>query len=489
MNILMILTAEDGGFFFFCKIVYTIVMKKQTPLNQNREVLQEMTEAIQSTFSDFGVPIKIVKAIEGYREFHFYLQPEKVVRMKAILTFKDDLRYALGSDKVEIQAPIPNQKMVGITVPKEGPFSEFSWAEAIKTKEFVNSPALEVPLGVDEFGEELSIDLAKMPHLLIAGTTGSGKSVLLHSFVNSLLEKNSPETVRFILCDPKRVELTVYNDLPELLTEVITDAKKMVMALKWAVKEMERRYDILASEKVQNIVQYHDEVYKPSLISEKKVEYQAESLPYIIVMIDELADIIQAYPKELEASIVRLTQMSRAVGIHLVLATQRPANNVLTATIKANIPSRIALKVASYVDSRMILDENGAETLAGRGDMLFQGLDADRPYRLQSYYLSDGEVVARVKRIKKEQHVDLFTLDLDPGPDRFFGKVEEMLDDDLYEDAKQAVIDAGKASTSYLQRKLRVGYSRAAQLMDLLEESGVIGPQVGSEPRKVIEEE
>ena len=460
--------------------------KKSTPLPQSREVIKEMSEAIQATFSDFEVPVKIVDAIEGYRQFHFYLQPQKPVRMKAIRTFEDDLRFALGSDKVEIEAPIPDKKLIGITVPKKGPFPVLPWADEIRTANFKQSGNLEIPLGIDEFGEKVSIDIPKLPHVLIAGTTGSGKSVILHSILNSLLEKNTPDTIRFILCDPKRVELTVYNDLPELLTPVITSAKKMILALKWAIKEMERRYDILESEKVQNISQYHKEIYEPSLKGKKKDD-EVESMPYIIIAVDELADLMHAYPKEFEASIVRLAQMSRAVGIHLVLATQRPSGNVLTGSIKANIPSRIALSVASYVDSRMVLDMNGAEKLAGMGDMLFLGSDMSQPIRLQAHHLSDEEVVARVKRIKKEQY-DVFTLDLEPSSDQFFAPYDGE-EDDLYEEAKQAVIEAGKASTSFLQRKLRIGYSRTARLMDLLEERGVIGPADGSAPREIISKE
>jgi S-DNA-T family DNA segregation ATPase FtsK/SpoIIIE len=459
------------------------MIKKSTPLQQSREAIKEMSEAIQATFSDFEVPVKIVDAVEGYRQFHFYLQPQKPVRMKSILTFADDLRYALSSDKVEIEAPIPDQKLIGITVPKKGPFPELSWSDQIKTKEFISSSRITVPVGIDEFGESVLIDLGKMPHMLIAGASGSGKSVLLHSFINSLLEKNTPETLRLILCDPKRVELAIYNDLPELLTPVIFEPKKVLRALSWAIKEMERRYEILAAEKVQNISQYHKEVYEPSLKSKKKSEELPESLPFIFIFVDELADVMHAYPKEMEAIIVRLTQMSKTVGIHLVLATQRPSSSVLTGAIKSNIPSRIALSLASYVDSRMIIDQNGAEKLVGSGDMLFMDNDTPQLRRLQGYIVSTPELSARMKRLKKESY-DAFTLDLDPQPEAYFSRDVDV--EDMYEDARRAVIEVGKASTSYLQRKLRIGYSRAARLMDLLEEGGVIGPQTGSEPREIL---
>jgi S-DNA-T family DNA segregation ATPase FtsK/SpoIIIE len=319
-----------------------------------------------------------------------------------------------------------------------------------------------------------------MPHALIAGTTGSGKSILLHSIISSLLEKNTPETLRFILCDPKRVEFAVYNGLPELLTPVISDARKTLRALTWAIKEMARRYDILAAENVQNIAQYHEEIYKPAIKAKNKTASEIESLPYIVIVMDELADIMYAYPKEMEALLIRLAQMSRAVGIHLLLATQRPTSTVLTAAIKANIPTRIALSLASYVDSRMVIDQNGAEKLSGQGDMLYLNYDSPVLHRIQAHSLTDSEIQARVNRIKKEKY-DVFTLDLDPHSDASSNGGT----DDLYEDAKVAVIEAGKASTSYLQRKLRIGYSRAALLMDMLEANGVIGPADGVTPRTV----
>jgi S-DNA-T family DNA segregation ATPase FtsK/SpoIIIE len=302
------------------------------------------------------------------------------------------------------------------------------------------------------------------------------------------------------LVDPKRVELTLYNKIPHLLTPVITDAKKAIRALSWAVKEMERRYDILQAEEVQNIASYHKNIYQPAKKEfEKKgspEDEQAslpEAMPYIVIVLDELNDLMQAYPRELEGCIVRLAQMSRAVGIHLILATQRPSVNVITGTIKANIPTRIALAVASQIDSRTIIDTVGAEKLLGQGDMLYISSDSPRPHRLQSAFISEDEIKRVVEYLRK-QGTELETLSFDEntqdsGGDSFFKTLaggSEDGDDDMYEDAKQAVLEAGKASTSYLQRKLRVGYSRAARLMDLLEENGIIGPQDGSRPREVI---
>jgi S-DNA-T family DNA segregation ATPase FtsK/SpoIIIE len=322
---------------------------------------------------------------------------------------------------------------------------------------------------------------------------------MIHSVVTSLLFRNSPEQLRFIMVDPKRVELTLYNDIPHLLTPVITDAKKAILALKWAAKEMERRYDILQTERVRDLSSYHENIYQPAVHAketgkDESDEELPEPLPYIVIIIDELADIMAAYPRELEACIVRLAQMSRAIGIHLVLSTQRPSVNVITGLIKANIPARLALKVASQIDSRTILDQVGAEKLLGYGDMLFQSQENPKPTRLQSALLTEGELKKVVSYLKKQTDAhELDSIDLsgkgDDGnsPDSFFASaVDDGDDDDLYEDAKQAVLEAGKGSTSYLQRKLRVGYSRAARLIDMLEERGILSPADGSKPREVI---
>ena len=302
-----------------------------------------------------------------------------------------------------------------------------------------------------------------------------------------------------ILVDPKRVELTMYNKIPHLLTPVITDAKKAIRALSWAVKEMERRYDILESEQVQNITSYHKNVYQTAKKewekngkSEEGRINLPEALPYIVIILDELNDLMQAYPRELEGCIVRLAQMSRAVGIHLILATQRPSVNVITGTIKANVPTRIALAVASQIDSRTIIDTVGAEKLLGYGDMLYLPSDSPRPFRLQSAFISEEEIKRVVEYLKKQDAHEIDTLNLDEnqdsGADSFMRSLtgSENVEDELYDDAKQAVIEAGKASTSYLQRKLRIGYSRAARLVDLLEENGVIGKQDGARPREVL---
>jgi S-DNA-T family DNA segregation ATPase FtsK/SpoIIIE len=342
-----------------------------------------------------------------------------------------------------------------------------------------------------------------MPHGLIAGTTGSGKSVAIHNLIISLLFRNSPDQLRFILVDPKRVELTLYNGIPHLLTPVITEAKKVLVALKWSIKEMERRLDLLQHNKVQNISSYHERIYHPAKLKfeeagspEEERETLPEPLPYIVIVIDELADLMHSYPKELEACIVRLAQMSRAVGLHLVLSTQRPSVNVITGLIKANIPTRIALNVASQIDSRTILDQAGAEKLLGKGDMLFLSNESPKPMRLQSAFVTEDEVkkvVAYLKEHDSAQELETINVEGTTGTRSdaiFSGMVDghdDEDDDDLYEDARLAVIEGGKASTSYLQRRLRVGYSRAARLIDMLEERGVIGPGEGSKPRQILE--
>ncbi len=461
-------------------------MKKMSSKDESREVVEAMADKIEQTLNAFDVPIKVVKAIEGLHQYHFHLKTLKPVRMKAIESFEQDLRYALGTSKVDIQAPLLDEALIGITVLKKDNIPLLDWSDAVEAKEFIESGDLVVPLGQDEFGEEEYLDIRRLPHLLIGGTTGSGKSILAHSFICSLILKHSPERLRFILVDPKRVELTLYNDIPHLLTPVITDAKKAVTALRWCIKEMERRLDVLQENRCQNIASYHQNVYEKS----KKRDSDPEPLPYILVIVDELADLMHSYPKELEASVVRLTQMSRAVGIHLIFTTQRPSVNVITGLMKANIPSRIALNVGSQIDSRTILDMPGAEKLFGKGDMLYLGSDMPRPMRIQSYHISEQEVIANVKSsIKKYMTTDdRETLNLDSshqvGGTVYVDDAED--DADLYEDARLAVIESGKASTSFLQRRLRIGYSRAARLIDMLEEQGVISPGEGSIPRKVI---
>ena len=453
---------------------------------------------IKRTLKNFNIDVEMDEVSIGPSVTRFALKPAEGVRIQKIVNLKTNLELALAASPIRIEAPIPGKSLVGIEVPNNTR-AQVGLASLLTSPEYTDSPKpLLVALGRDITGKAHFANVAKMPHGLIAGTTGSGKSVTIHALVPSLLFRNSPEQLRFIMVDPKRVELTLYNEIPHLLTPVITDAKKAIVALKWAIKEMERRYNILQAEKVRDIGSYHDNVYHPARTNwetagspEEEKETLPESMPYIVIVMDELADLMQAYPREMEASIVRLAQMSRAVGIHLILATQRPSANVITGTIKANIPTRIALQVASYIDSKTILDQIGAENLLGQGDMLFLSGELAKPQRLQSPYISETElknVVEYLKNQSSAQSLDSinFDTDKDSNPDAFFESSVTDEDDDLYEEAKEAVLASGKASTSWLQRKFRIGYSRAARLMDMLEERGIIGPQDGSKARAVI---
>jgi S-DNA-T family DNA segregation ATPase FtsK/SpoIIIE len=452
---------------------------------------------IKRTLKEFGISVEMDAVESGPTITRYALKPAQGVRIARIAGLQQELQLALKASSIRVEAPIPGKSLVGIEVPNQTR-ATVGLASLLSCPEYTDSPhPLIVALGKDVTGNVHFANVARMPHGLIAGTTGSGKSVAIHNVIISLLYRNSPEQLRLILVDPKRVELTLYNKIPHLLTPVITDAKKAIRALSWAVKEMERRYDILEAEQVQNISSYHKNIYQTAKKewekngkSEEERINLPEALPYIVIVLDELNDLMQAFPRELEACIVRLAQMSRAVGIHLILATQRPSVNVITGTIKANVPTRIALAVASQIDSRTIIDAQGAEKLLGAGDMLYLSSDSPRPYRLQSAFISEDEIKRVVEYLRK-QSTELETISFEENSDNgndsvFKSSIGDDADDDLYEDAKQAVMEAGKASTSYLQRKLRIGYSRAARLIDLLEENGVIGPQDGSRPREIV---
>ena len=460
---------------------------------------------IKRTLQNFGITVELDEISIGPSVTRYAVKPAEGVRLQKILTLQKNLELALSASSVRIEAPIPGKSLVGIEVPNSAKVT-VGLGTLLESPEFADShKPLLVALGRDIAGGSVFGNFSKMPHALVAGATGAGKSVTIHTIINSLLYRCGPQQLRFIMVDPKRVELTLYRSLPHLLTPVITDAKKAIMALRWAGKEMERRYNILEAHRVRDIESYHQNVLTPALEDLRKRGGQTEegepvpeAMPYIVVVIDELADIMSSYPRELEAAIVRLAQMSRAVGIHLLLSTQRPSVNVITGLIKANIPTRIALQVASQVDSRTILDQGGAETLLGAGDMLYLSADMGKPVRLQSAFISESEVKKVTDYIAKhnEAGVPIDIVPVQQGNDGVglgssstsgsFGDEEE-IDDDMYEAARAAVLEAGKASTSYLQRKLRVGYARAARLVDLLEERGVIGPGDGAKPREVLE--
>ncbi|MEI6396679.1 MAG: DNA translocase FtsK 4TM domain-containing protein [Candidatus Taylorbacteria bacterium] len=465
---------------------------------------------IKRTLQNFGITVEMDEISIGPSVTRYSLKPAEGVKLSRIITLNNDLSLALAAHPIRIEAPIPGKSLVGIEVPNTAK-TTVGLATLLGATEYQESEKpLFVSLGKDITGRAHFCNLAKAPHMLIAGATGSGKSVSIHALITSLLYRNSPENLKFIMIDPKRVELTLYNKIPHLLTPVITDPKKAILALKWAAKEMSRRYDILEKNSARDIDSYHKNVLAPAvsklqtestkkrggIISSEDASGLPETMPFIAIVIDELADIMQTYPRELEAAIVRLAQMSRAVGIHLIVSTQRPSVNVITGLIKANIPTRIALQVASQIDSRTILDQMGAEKLLGAGDMLYLGGEMSKPVRLQSAYISEGEVKAVVKFLADQYKDEIlgeinlnmseagsgaaFSANIDLDSD----SLEDQ--DELYESAKEAVIAAGKASTSYIQRKLGVGYSRAAKLMDILEDQGVIGPANGSKPREIM---
>ncbi len=451
---------------------------------------------IKRTFQNFGINLEMDEVSVGPTVTRYAVKPAEGVRLSKIVSLANNLELALAAHPVRIEAPIPGKSLVGIEVPNTvkamvglgGLLGAPEWSDSSK-------PLL-AALGRDITGTPHYVNIAKMPHGLVAGATGSGKSVAIHAIITSLLYRNGPNQLRFIMIDPKRVELTAYNGIPHLLTPVITDPKKAIFSLKWAAKEMERRYNILEAEHVRDINSYHTTIFEPA--KKKGAEEMPEALPYIVIVIDELADIMHSYPRELEASIVRLAQMSRAVGIHLVLSTQRPSVNVITGLIKANVPTRMALQVASQIDSRTIIDGAGAESLLGAGDMLYLSSDMQKPVRIQTAFISESEVKKVVSYIKSHNAGDLSSIDF--GGSGTNGTTEsndviglandsfndDEIDDDLYEDARTAVEEVGRASTSYLQRKLKIGYSRAARLMDVLEAKGVIGAADGSKPREVL---
>ena len=455
---------------------------------------------IKRTLANFGIEVEMDEITVGPTVTRYALKPAEGVKLSRIVGLQNDLSLALAAHPIRIEAPIPGKSLVGIEIPNKSK-SIVGLATMLADEKFQHSSKpLTVVLGRGISGKAIFGNLAKMPHCLVAGTTGSGKSVTIHSMITSLLYRNGPDDLKFILIDPKRVELTLYNKIPHLLTPVITDAKKTILALKWAAKEMDRRYDILETESVQNIESYHNNVFGKGGKKMKKnadgseTEINADRMPYIVIMIDELADIMSSYPRELESAIVRLAQMSRAVGIHLVLSTQRPEVNVITGLIKANIPARVALKVSSQIDSRTILDAGGAEKLLGAGDMLYSSGEA-QPERLQSAYVSEDEVKKVVKyladayrdEILEEISISGGSISADKSIFESALDTEEEDEDELYEEARACIIEAGKGSTSYLQRKLGLGYARAARLMDALEKRGVIGPSDGAKPREVLE--
>lgn len=447
---------------------------------------------IRRTLGNFGIEVEMDEITIGPTVTRYALKPAQGVKLSRIVGLQNDLSLALAAHPLRIEAPIPGKALVGIEVPNKTK-ATVGLASLLSDPLFSSPKPLLAALGRNIAGKPVFYSIAKMPHLLIAGTTGSGKSVTIHAIISSLLYRHGPDDLRFIFVDPKRVELTLYNGIPHLLCPVVTDSKKAIMTLKWAAVEMNRRYDILEGYAVRDIESYHKVLAENKGIKPKDGEQEMDRMPYIVIIIDELADIMSSYPREMEAGIVRLAQMSRAVGIHLILSTQRPEVNVITGLIKANVPSRIALRVPTQIDSRTILDASGAEKLLGMGDMLAM-VGTSQAERLQSAFITEDEVKKVVKYLKEahkediREMIELSATNITGDKVMFGDDMDNDNDGDaLYEDARECVIEAGKASTSYIQRKLKVGYARAARLMDMLEERGIIGPPDGAKPRAVLD--
>lgn len=456
--------------------------------------IQAYSAIIKKTFQNFDIPVEVSEINIGPTVTQYSIKPAEGVKLSRITGLSNDLSLALAAHPIRIEAPIPGKALVGIEVPNKAR-AQVRLRSLIESENFQNSSSpLMLALGRDVSGNGIVSDLSRMPHLLVAGATGTGKTIGLNNIILSLLYRNSPYNLRLILVDPKRVEFPVYNDLPHLLTPVILDTQRTINALKWLIKEMERRFQVLSSVRVRDIKSYHvfvaEQMKKNPDQAGNGAEY--ESIPYIVVIIDELADLMAARGKEMEGMIVRLAQMSRAVGIHLVLATQRPSVEVITGLIKANITSRIAFQVASQIDSRTILDGSGAEKLLGQGDMLFISAEISKPKRIQGAFISDKEVKRVVAWIAKESG-DFVREEIED--DELAKRAQESLessefggddDDPLYEEAKRQVLEYKKASASLLQRRLKIGYARAARLLDILESKGVIGPGDGAKAREVF---
>lgn len=453
----------------------SLSLLKEPPTEQleDKEWIKEQSDLLDLTLKNFNVRAKVVNVTQGPSVTRLEVQPEPGVKVSKITNLTDDIKLSLSARDIRIEAPIPGKNTIGIEVPNKK-------SKMVLIKEIIHSSAfhrntspLTVALGLDISGQPIVTDIKKMPHGLIAGATGSGKSVCINTILVSLLYKASPQDVKLLLIDPKMVELAPYNDIPHLVSPVITDVKAATASLKWAVEEMERRYELFAHTGVRDIEKYNENVKRYN---------QGEKLPYIVIVIDELADLMMVAPGDVEEAICRIAQKARACGIHLLIATQRPSVDVITGLIKANIPTRIAFSVSSQVDSRTIIDTAGAERLLGKGDMLFLENGSSKPLRVQGNFVSDEEIERVVEHVRKQ------------GKPQYLFKQEELLkkatvqseEDELFYEACEFVIEQGGASTSSLQRRFRIGYNRAARLMDLMEQQGIISEPRGSKPRDVL---
>lgn len=457
------------------------------PKDQSKEkkIVRENIKILEATFASFGIKVTVERAEIGPSVTKYEVKPAVGVRVNRISNLSDDLALALAAKDVRIEAPIPGKSLIGIEVPNSD-IATVSFRELWEQSQTKAENFLEIPLGKAVNGTARAFDLSKMPHLLVAGSTGSGKSVAVNGIIASILMKARPDQVKFMMVDPKMVELSVYNDIPHLLIPVVTNPRKASKALQKVVDEMENRYELFAKVGVRNIAGFNAKVEEFNSQS----EYKQIPLPFIVVIVDELADLMMVASKEVEDAIIRLGQKARAAGIHMILATQRPSVDVISGLIKANVPSRVAFAVSSGTDSRTILDENGAEKLLGRGDMLFKPIDENHPVRLQGSFISDDDVERIVNFIKTQADAD-YDESFDPG--EVSENEGEFSDGDaggdpLFEKAKSLVIETQKASASMIQRRLSVGFNRATRLMEELEMAGVIGPAEGTKPRKVLQQ-
>lgn len=472
-----------------------LLEQKQSPADAGD--VQQNALTIQNTLREFDIDVKMEGANIGPRVTQFTLRPPSGVKLTRITALETNIALNLAAQSLRMEAPIPGQKAVGIEVPNKKAADVRLYSVLSSPKWEKDNKPLSFAIGKDIAGEVIIGDLNKMPHLLIAGQTGAGKSVMINTLLTSLLYRNSPSDLKLILVDPKQVEMSSYEDIPHLLTPIITEADKMISALKWSVNEMQRRYTLLAENKVKSIEAYNNKIQsssaKVSVADDDGVlqEHENGAMPYIVIVIDELAELMMTAPKDVEGLIVRLAQKARAVGIHLVLATQRPDANIITGLIKANVPAKIAFTVASQINSRIILDEVGAEKLLGSGDMLFRTAEMGKPKRVQGAFVGDSEI-HKINDYLRMQSPPQYNDEVVSQPVHLNGKGGVVMDfdvsndDDLYKDAVRVVIDSNKASASLLQRRLRVGYARAARLIENMEDQGIIGPADGARPREVL---
>ena len=455
------------------------LLKRTMDLQGKSSKKNDKTNAIilEQTLEDFGIAAKVDKVTKGPTVTCYELQIASGTKVTRIVSLSDDIALALAAADVRVLAPIPGKSAVGIEVPNDA--RELVTLGDILTSDEAKRDQSVIAFGIgkDISGKSVIGNLGEMPHLLIAGATGSGKSISVNALLMSLLARSHPDQVKMILIDPKRVELSMYNSLPHLLVPVVTQSKEAATALQWAVGEMERRYESLAESRVRNIVGFNEAIAKGK-IKDK------EELPYIVIIIDELADLMMVAAGEVEDAICRLAQMARAVGIHLIVATQRPSTDIITGLIKANITTRIAFQVSSQIDSRVILDTPGAEKLVGKGDMLYMEPGSNKPKRVQGAFVTENEIELLTGYIKKQQNPE-YQLEILKEKKTDGGGFDDF-EDELYEKAMELVITTGQASTSALQRRLRVGYSRAARLIDMLEQRGIVGPLEGSKPRAIL---